>query len=108
MARGSGCGCYIPPLNTPTGSSPFADDSNLHTDGPDAIPALSILVTSVWAFVRWLGLFVNMPESHISAIDFSTGLAVAADSIAWDGIPFTVLFPVSESLIKRISTLVCE
>ena len=35
MVRASGRGCYIPALNSPTGSSPFADDSNLHTDGPD-------------------------------------------------------------------------
>ena len=54
MIRASGRGCYIPALNTPTGSSPFADDSNLHTDGPDAIPAMHILVTSVGAFVWWL------------------------------------------------------
>ena len=84
---------YIPAFNTTTGSSPFADDSNLHTDGPDAIPAMRILVTSVAAFVRWLGLFVNMPKSNISAIDFSTGQSVAADSITLDGLPFTALLP---------------
>ena len=64
MLRASGCGCYISAsaLNTPTGSSPFADDSNLHSDGHDAIPAMSILVTGVEAIVQWLGLFVNMPN----------------------------------------------
>ena len=59
-------------------------DSNLHTDGPDAIPAMSILVTSVGVFVRWLrplGLFFNMPKSYISSIDFSTGQAVATNRI---------------------------
>ena len=73
IIRASGRGCYTPALNTPTGSSPFADDSNLHTDGPDAIPAMHILVTSVGAFVRWLGLFVNMQKSYISTIEFSAG-----------------------------------
>ena len=102
IIRASGRGCYIPALNTTTGSSPFADDSNLHTDGPYAIPAMRILVTSVGAFVRWLGLFVNMPKSYISAIDFSTGQSVAADRITLDGLAFTAL------LSKRISTSVCE
>ena len=65
----------------------------LHTDGPDAIPAMLILVASVGAFVRWLGSFVNMPKSYISAIDFSTGQSVATDSITPDGLPFTALLP---------------
>ena len=59
MIRASGRGCYIPALDTPTGSSLFAD-SNLRTDSPDAIPSMSILVISVGAFVQWLGLFVKM------------------------------------------------
>ena len=54
---------------------------------------MSILVGSVGAFVRWLGLFVNMPKAYISAIDFSTGQTVATDSITLDGILFTVLLP---------------
>ena len=61
--------CFMPVLSNPTGSSPFADDSNLHTDGPDAIPAMSILVTEVGAFVHWMGLFVNMVKFYIPAID---------------------------------------
>ena len=97
IIRANGRGCYIPALNTPTGSSPFADDSNLHTDGPDAIPAMRILVASVGAFVQWLGLFVNMPNSYISAIDFSTGQSVATDSITLDGLPLTALAPWSSA-----------
>ena len=56
---------------------------------------MHILVTSVGAFVQWLGLFVNMPKSYISAIDFSTGQSVAADhdSITLDGLPFMALLP---------------
>ena len=34
-----------------------------------------------------------MPKSYISAIDFSTGQSIAADSINLDGLPFTVLLP---------------
>ena len=60
---------------------------------PDAIPAMCILVTSVGAFVQWLGLFVNMQKSYISAIDLSTGQSVAVDSITLDGLPFTALLP---------------
>ena len=93
MVRASWRSCYIPAWNTPAGSSPFVDDSDLHTDGPDAIPAMSLLVTSLGASVLWLRLFVNMPKSYISAIDFSTGQAVATYSITLDGIPFSVLLP---------------
>jgi hypothetical protein len=66
---------------------------NVHTDGPDAIPAMSILVNRAGAFVHWLGLQINMQKSYISAIDFSTDLPVATDSITLNGIPFTNLPP---------------
>ena len=87
----SGRGCCVPALDTPTGSSPFADDSDLQTDCPDAIPAMSILAGSVGTFVQWLELFVNMQKSYISAIDFLTGQTVATNSTTLDGAPFTVL-----------------
>lgn len=68
---------------TPTNSSPFTDASSLHTDGPNAVPAImmSIMVTTVPTFVQWLRLFLNMPKSHISAIDFSNGQPVAIESL---------------------------
>ena len=50
-----------------------------------------MLVTSVGAFVQWLGLFVNMQESYISTIDFSTGQSVATDSFTLDSLPLTAL-----------------
>ena len=93
IVRKGGRGCFVPALSAPTGSSPFADDSNLHTDGPDAVPAMSVLVTNVGAFVRWLGLFVNMPKSYISAVDFSSGQPVATDSITLNGSTFKFLSP---------------
>ena len=93
IIRASGRGCCLPALPAPSGSSPFADDANVHTDGPDAIPAMSILVTKLGAFVHWLGLQVNMQKSYISAIDFSTGQPVATDSITLNGASFTYLPP---------------
>ena len=93
LIRASGRGCCLPALPAPSGSSPFADDANVHTDGPDAIPAMSILVARLGAFVHWLGLQVNMQKSYISAIDFSTGQPVATDSITLNGASFTYLPP---------------
>ena len=83
----------MPALSAPTGSNPFAVDSNLHTDGPEAIPAMSMLVTSVGAYIHWLGLFVNMLKSYISAIDFSNSQPIATDSITLNGSPFSPLPP---------------
>ena len=42
-------------LQESIGSSGFADDSPLHTDGPDAIPALAIMVPGVAGYVEWAG-----------------------------------------------------
>jgi hypothetical protein len=93
MIRASGRGCFMTALNAPTGSSPFADDSTLHTDGPDAISAMRVLVRGAGDYVRWLGPLVNMRKSYISAIDFSTGQPVATDSITLNGSPFSWLSP---------------
>jgi hypothetical protein len=68
-------------------------DANVHTDGPDAIPAMSILVNRAGAFVHLLGLQVNMQKSYISAIDFSSDQPVATDSITKNGVSFTNLPP---------------
>ncbi len=52
----------------PTGSSGlahnFADDSPLHTDGPDAVPAMAIMVPEVAAYLEWAGMEVNVPKSQ--------------------------------------------
>ena len=78
---------------TPSGSSGFADDSTLHTAGPDAIPSMRILVSEVGPFIDWLGLYINMKKSFISAIDFSTNNPVATDSITLHGVSFITLLP---------------
>ena len=86
-------GCSTPAWPLPSGSSGFADDSNMHTAGPDAIPAMQVLVSAVSPFLVWLGLLVNMTKSFISAFDFGTGKVVATDSVTLHGSPFLVLEP---------------
>lgn len=75
------------------GSSGFADDTTLHTDGSDAVSAMQVLVQATAPFLTWLGLLLNMRKSVIAAIDHATGRAVATDSITFNGVPFTVLPP---------------
>ena len=79
--------------SAPTGSSGFADDTALHTDGPDAVPAMAIIVKSAGPYLNWCGLEVNMPKSMVSAVDHATDKMVATDSITLNGMPFTVLPP---------------
>jgi hypothetical protein len=75
------------------GTSGFCDDTTMHSDGPDAVPAMQVMVRSVAPFLEWLGLLLNMLKSKISVINHATGLLVATDSITFNGIPFTVLPP---------------
>ena len=77
----------------PMGTSGFADDTTMHSDGPDAVPAMQVMVRAVAPFLDWLGLLLNMLKSKISAINHATGLPVATDSITFNGVPFTVLPP---------------
>ena len=77
----------------PMGSSGFADDTTLHTDGPDAVPAMQVLVDSITPYMDWLGLLLNMGKCRISAIDHATGEPVSTDSIRYKGVPFPVLPP---------------
>jgi len=86
-------GCSLQPDLDPLGSSGFADDSLLHTDGPDAIPAMAILVPAVADYIRWAGMDVNLTKSGISATDFRTGRQVATDSVTLNGHPFPVIPP---------------
>ncbi len=44
----------------PTGSSGFADDTPLHTDGPDAVPAMEILVTKTADYLQWAGMDIHL------------------------------------------------
>jgi len=91
--RASGRGCPALGLDGPSGSSGFADDTNCHTGGPDAIPAMRVIVQLIGPIYFWLGMFFNMKKSFISAIDHSTGLAMPTDSITVNGVSFTVLSP---------------
>jgi len=93
MIRDSGRGCSLPVLSQPSGASGFVDDTSLHTDGPDAIPAMREMVERTSRFCRWVGIAVNMTKSCISAIDFNTGRQVSTDSITLDGCPFPAIPP---------------
>jgi hypothetical protein len=42
------------------GSSGFADDTTLHTDGSDAVSAMQVMVQATAPFLTWLGLLLNM------------------------------------------------
>ena len=65
------------------GTSGFADDTTMHSDGPDAVPAMQVMVRAVAPFLDWLGLLLSMLKSKISAINHATGLPVATDSITF-------------------------
>ena len=93
MLRASGRGSSLQALSDPTGASGFADDTSLHTDGPDALAAMQILVTIAGTYLNWTGLMLNMLKSFISAINYATGLQVATDHITFDGTPFAVVRP---------------
>ena len=77
----------------PTGTSGFADDTNLHADGPDAIPALAIMVQLTGDYVAWAGMKINMEKSAIRAVDMSTGRPVPTDSVQLNGVSFPVILP---------------
>ncbi len=46
-------------------------DSPLHTDGPDAVSAMAILVPKVAAYVEWAGMEINMTKSPVTAMEGS-------------------------------------
>ena len=93
MIRDCGRGCSLSALPQPSGNSGFVDDTNLHTDGPDAIPAMCMMVEKTSRFCCWVGIAVNMAKSCISAIDYNTGRQVSTDSITLDGRPFPAIPP---------------
>ncbi len=86
-------GCTLNGTIDPTGSSGFTDDSPLHTDGPDAISAMAIMVPMVAGFPEWAGMEIQLDKCGISAIDMRTGQRVATDSITLHGKPFPVIPP---------------
>jgi hypothetical protein len=58
IIRACGRGVLIPVKTgtITTGSSGFVDDTGLHTGGPDAVPAMRVLVTMVGSYLFWVGL----------------------------------------------------
>ena len=86
-------GCTLQGSIAPTGSSGFADDSPLHTDGPDAVPAMAILAPKVAAYGEWAGMEINMAKSPVTAMNMRTGQRIATDSITLHGVPFPVVPP---------------
>ena len=77
----------------PNGTSGFADDTVLHADGPDAIPALAIMAQMAGDYVIWAGMKINMDKSGIRAADMGTGRPVPTDSVTLNGVPFPVILP---------------
>ncbi len=84
-------GCTLQGSIAPTGSSGFTDDSTLHTDGPDAIPAMAILVKTAVNYLEWAGMKIHLKKCGITAMDMKTGQSIATDSITLHGEPFPVI-----------------
>jgi hypothetical protein len=77
----------------PSGTSGFADDTVLHTDGPNAIPALAIMATVAGDNVIWTGMKMNMSKSGIRAVDMRTGCPVPTDSVKYNDVSFPLILP---------------
>ena len=77
----------------PTGSSGFADDTPLYTDGPDAVPAMAIMVTKTADYLQLAGMDIHLKKCKVIAMDMRNGQRVATDSITLRGQPFTVILP---------------
>jgi hypothetical protein len=78
-----------------TGSSGFADDTQLHTDCTDAVTAMAILVTKTAEYLCWAGMDIHMKKCGITAMDMRNCQRVATDSITLRGQPFPVVLPIS-------------
>ena len=90
IARVCGRGCSAHGQE-PSGSSGFADDTTLHTDGVDAVPAMQCIIQPAGEYLGWMGCSVNMFKSKIAAINFATGQTIATDSIKLNGVAFPAL-----------------
>ena len=88
MVRASGRGCQAIGMDQPLGTSGFVDDTCCHTGGPDAIPAMQVIMHIIIPAYIWLGMFLNMKKSVISAMDHSTGFAMPTNNITVNGVPF--------------------
>ena len=90
IARVCGRGCSAHGQE-PSGSSGFADDTTLHTDGVDAVPAMQCIIQPAGAYLGWMGCMVNILKCRISAINFATGKTIATDSIKLNDVAFPAL-----------------
>ena len=86
-------GCTLQGLIDPTGSDVFADDSTLHTDGPDAIAALALMAPKGVSYLEWAGMEIHLKKCGITAMDMRTGQQVATDSVTLRGEAFPVIPP---------------
>jgi hypothetical protein len=86
-------GCTLQGRIAPSGVDAFADDSTLHTDGPDAIPAMAVMAPPAIGYLRWAGMEIHLKKCRITAIDMRTGQRVATDSVTLCGEPFPVILP---------------
>jgi hypothetical protein len=93
IARAGGRGWMLRGSSTLSSSSGLADDTALHTKGPDAIPAMTIMFQEVGAYISWAGMMVHMMKSKIVGINFRTGERVATDNVTLHGVPFAALAP---------------
>ncbi len=88
-----------------SGSTGFADDTTLKTDGPDAVPAICNQVEQVGSYLEWTGQLVQISKSEIVGVDLITtvtGRPIATDSITLNGKPSLYFIQMSS-----IGTWVC-
>jgi hypothetical protein len=78
-------GCTLQGSIVPIGSSGFVDDSPLHTDGPDAMSAMAILIKAATSYLEWAGMKIHLKKCGIIAMDMKIGQSVATDSIMLNG-----------------------
>ncbi len=90
VVRESWRGCTLQGAIEPTGSSGLADDTSLHTDGPDAVRAMAKLVTKTADYLQWAGMDIHLKKCGSTAMDMRNGQRVATDSITLRGQPFPV------------------
>ncbi len=53
-------GCAPLVGSEPMGTSGFCDDTTMHSNGPDGVPAMQLMVRAVTQFLEWLGLLLSM------------------------------------------------
>ena len=90
IARVCARGCTAHGL-APSGSSGYADDASIHTDGPAVTASLQYVLHPIGNYLEWLGTKVHMKKSEITGMDFATGEQIATDNIKLNGQTFQVL-----------------